>query len=146
MRTLVLALAAIPLFVAGARAGDDLRQPVTMPDMMQAHMRANMRDHLLAASEIQPELAGASGDLGTLIPLVAAYVSVLEINPVGILLSFGVALIVAGPVFKTPFPVQPMKAIGAAAITQIAGAVALRDRRRPGRRVGRWPTRGRRPR
>lgn len=36
---------------------DDPRQPVTMPAMMQEHMRANMRDHLLAIGEIQAALA-----------------------------------------------------------------------------------------
>lgn len=72
-----------------------------------------------------PELAGAFGDLGTLIPFVVAYVSILKMDPTGILLAFGVVLVVAGFHFRTPFPVQPMKAIGAAAITQTAGAVAL---------------------
>ncbi len=71
------------------------------------------------------ELAGAFGDLGTLIPFVVAYVSILKMDPTGILLAIGVALVVAGLHFRTPFPVQPMKAIGAAAITQTAGAVAL---------------------
>jgi hypothetical protein len=46
MRTLVLAVTAIPLCVAGA--ADDLRQPVNMQAMMQEPMRANMSDHLLA--------------------------------------------------------------------------------------------------
>jgi hypothetical protein len=72
-----------------------------------------------------PELAGAFGDLGTLIPFVVAYISVLGMDPGGILLAFGVALIVAGGHFKTPFPVQPMKAIGAVALTQTAGGLAL---------------------
>jgi MFS superfamily sulfate permease-like transporter len=71
------------------------------------------------------ELAGALGDLGTLIPFVVAYVSLLKIEPGGLLLPFGAALLVAGLVYRTPFPVQPMKAIGAAAITQTVGAVAL---------------------
>ncbi len=71
------------------------------------------------------ELAGAFGDLGTLIPFVVAYISILKMDPTGILLGFGAALIVVGAVYKTPFPVQPMKAIGAAAITQTVGAVAL---------------------
>jgi len=71
------------------------------------------------------ELAGAFGDLGTLIPFVVAYISILKMDPTGILLGFGAALIAVGAVYKTPFPVQPMKAIGAAAITQTVGAVAL---------------------
>ncbi len=71
------------------------------------------------------ELAGAFGDLGTLIPFVVAYISLLRIDPAGVLLPFGIALIVVGVLNRTPFPVQPMKAIGAAAITQTAGAVTL---------------------
>lgn len=69
------------------------------------------------------ELAGAFGDLGTLIPFVAAYLSVVKMDPAGILLAFGSMLVVVGLVYRTPFPVQPMKAIGAAAITQ-TGALA----------------------
>jgi len=60
------------------------------------------------------ELAGAFGDLGTLIPFVAAYISGVKMDPGDILLAFGGALIVAGFAYRTPFPVQPMKAIGAA--------------------------------
>lgn len=60
MRTLVLAIAAIPLCVAGA--ADDLRQPLTLPATMQVHMRANMRDHLLAVAEIQSALAAGQYD------------------------------------------------------------------------------------
>jgi MFS superfamily sulfate permease-like transporter len=61
------------------------------------------------------ELAGAFGDLGTFVPFVLAYISVVKMDAGAVLLAFGVALIAAGLVFRTPFPVQPMKAIGAAA-------------------------------
>jgi len=71
------------------------------------------------------ELGGAFGDLGTLIPFVVAYISIVKMDPAGVLLAFGVALIVAGWFYRTPFPVQPMKAIGAAAVTQAAGPIAL---------------------
>lgn len=71
------------------------------------------------------ELAGAFGDLGTLIPFVAAYISVVKMDPGGILLAFGSALVVVGFVYRTPFPVQPMKAIGAVAITQTSQVAAL---------------------
>jgi hypothetical protein len=36
----------------------------------------------------------------------------------GLLVAFGVALIAAGLLYRTPFPVQPMKAIGAAAVSR----------------------------
>lgn len=66
------------------------------------------------------ELAGAFGDFGTLIPFVVAYTSLLGLDPFGILLTFGGSMVIVGAVYKTPFPVQPMKAIGAVATTQAA--------------------------
>jgi len=72
-----------------------------------------------------PEWAGAFGDLGTLIPFVAAYVSILKMDANGLLVAFGVSLIVVGSIYRTPFPVQPMKAIGAAAVSQATLAAGL---------------------
>lgn len=66
------------------------------------------------------EWAGAFGDLGTLIPFVVGYITVVKMDPLGILFSFGILLIACGMIYKTPIPVQPMKAIGGAAITQAA--------------------------
>jgi MFS superfamily sulfate permease-like transporter len=71
------------------------------------------------------EWAGAFGDLGTLIPFVAAYIAVLGMDPGGMLLAFGIALIAVGAIYRTPFPVQPMKAIGAASVGQAALASGL---------------------
>ncbi len=72
-----------------------------------------------------PEWAGAFGDLGTLIPFVAAYIAILKMDANGMLVAFGVALIAVGSIYRTPFPVQPMKAIGAAAVSQTALAAGL---------------------
>lgn len=71
------------------------------------------------------EWAGAFGDLGTLIPFVAAYIAVLKMDASGVLVAFGIALIAVGSIYKTPFPVQPMKAIGAASVSQAALASGL---------------------
>ncbi|HUL94100.1 MAG TPA: putative sulfate/molybdate transporter [Burkholderiales bacterium] len=71
------------------------------------------------------EWAGAFGDLGTLIPFVVAYISLLKMDPHGVLLAFGAALIVSGLYYKTPFPIQPMKAIGAIATTQAAQTITI---------------------
>ena len=68
------------------------------------------------------EFAGAFGDLGTLIPFVVGYITINHMDPAGILVGFGVLKIWAGLYFKTPVPIQPMKAIGTAAITQ-GGAI-----------------------
>lgn len=62
------------------------------------------------------ELAGSFGDLGTLIPFVVGYIVVMKIDPLGILFMFGLSELVVGLYYKTPIPVQPMKAIGGAAI------------------------------
>lgn len=64
------------------------------------------------------ELAGAFGDLGTLIPFIIGYISILRLDPLGIFFTFGILLIGSGLFYKTPIPVQPMKAIGGAAIAQ----------------------------
>jgi MFS superfamily sulfate permease-like transporter len=71
------------------------------------------------------EWAGAFGDLGTLIPFVVAYIAVLKIDPFGILFTFGAAMLICGVYYKTPFPVQPMKAIGAVATTQAAQTAVI---------------------
>ena len=62
------------------------------------------------------ELAGAFGDLGTLIPFVVGYVTLNKMDPLGILVAFGLFKIFAGLYFRTPVPIQPMKAIGGMAI------------------------------
>ena len=64
------------------------------------------------------EWAGAFGDLGTLIPFVVGYIAVLHVDPVGLLLAFGVTKVASGLFYRTPMPIQPMKAIGGAAIGQ----------------------------
>jgi len=66
------------------------------------------------------EAAGAFGDLGTLIPFLVGYITINKLDPVGILVAFGLFKIFVGLYFKTPVPVQPMKAIGTAAITHSA--------------------------
>jgi len=68
------------------------------------------------------ELAGAFGDLGTLIPFVIGYITLNKMDPVGILVSFGLLKIFAGFYFRTPMPIQPMKAIGGMAISH-AGTI-----------------------
>src|SRR5665213_4161876 len=88
------------------------------PDGQTATASAGNRFDLL-------EWAGAFGDLGTLIPFVVAYIAVLKIDPFGILFTIGAAMVICGIYYKTPFPVQPMKAIGAVAVTQAAQTAVI---------------------
>ena len=71
------------------------------------------------------EWAGAFGDLGTLVPFLLAYVTIVGVQPTGMLLAFGIALITTGAYYRTPFPVQPMKAIGAVAATGAAQTAVI---------------------
>jgi MFS superfamily sulfate permease-like transporter len=71
------------------------------------------------------EVAGAFGDLGTLVPFIVAYIGVLKMDPLGVLFAFGLTMIVCGFVYRTPIPVQPMKAAGAIASTQAAQTLVL---------------------
>ena len=68
------------------------------------------------------EFAGAFGDLGTLIPFVVGYITLNKMDPLGVLVAFGFFKIFVGLYFKTPIPVQPMKAIGGMAIAH-AGTI-----------------------
>ncbi len=71
------------------------------------------------------EWAGAFGDIGSLIPFVVAYITIVKIEPLGLLFMFGICLLASGFYYRTPLPVQPMKAIGAAAIAGGISPAAL---------------------
>lgn len=62
------------------------------------------------------EIAGSFGDLGTLLPFVISFISILKFDPASVLFGFGVFNIMTGLIYKTPVPVQPMKAIGSFSI------------------------------
>lgn len=64
------------------------------------------------------DLSGAVGDLGVMVPLVAALVLVNGLHPGSVLIAAGLLVIVAGVVFGIPFPVQPLKALTALAVAQ----------------------------
>jgi len=68
------------------------------------------------------EFSGAFGDLGTLIPFVVGYITLNKMDPLGILVAFGLFKIFVGLYFRTPVPIQPMKAIGGMAIAH-AGTI-----------------------
>jgi len=62
------------------------------------------------------ELAGAFGDLGTLLPIVVAMIFINKLSPSSVFLAFGLFYIMAGYYYRLPIPVQPLKAVGAIAI------------------------------
>jgi len=74
------------------------------------------------------ETAGAIGDYGTLLPIIVGAAVVTDISLSTILFFFGLSYIATGIYYRLPIPVEPMKAIGAIAISgaltanEIAGA------------------------
>lgn len=64
------------------------------------------------------ELAGAFGDIGTSLPLIAALLLATDLNAAGVLLTFGLAQVATGFLYGLPMPVQPLKAM---AVVVIAG-------------------------
>jgi MFS superfamily sulfate permease-like transporter len=67
------------------------------------------------------EWSGAFGDLGLLIPVVAALVLSNGFNATSVLLVFGAAYILSALYYRLPMPVQPLKAMAAVAIAQGLG-------------------------
>jgi len=57
-----------------------------------------------------------------LIPFVVGYITLNKMDPLGILVAFGIFKIFVGLYFRTPIPIQPMKAIGGMAIAH-AGTI-----------------------
>lgn len=64
------------------------------------------------------ELAGSMGDFGTLFPLAIGYIVVNGMNPAGLLVMLGLTNIATGIIYRQPMPVEPMKAMAVAAISQ----------------------------
>jgi hypothetical protein len=62
MKRRLLAIAPVLLLAASASWAQDTRQKVDLPPMMQQHMMSNMREHLLAVTEIQEALAAGAFD------------------------------------------------------------------------------------
>ncbi len=62
------------------------------------------------------ELGGALGDLGVLLPLTVALITLNHMNATSVLLVVGLAYITAGLFYRLPVPVQPLKAVAAIAI------------------------------
>lgn len=71
------------------------------------------------------EWAGSFGDLGTLVPFLLAYLTLVGMPPAGMLLAFGIALVATGAWSRIPLAVQPMKAIGAVAATGAAQTASI---------------------
>ena len=74
------------------------------------------------------EVSGSLGDLGTFLPHIIGAITVVKMDPTGILTTFGLFYACTGVFYGVPMAVQPMKAASAAVLVEpmepaaIAGA------------------------
>jgi SulP family sulfate permease len=71
------------------------------------------------------ELAGAVADLGVFVPIAVALIVKNGLSPTAVLLPAALLYIAAGLLYRTPVPVQPLKAFGAIAIAKGLGSSAI---------------------
>ena len=64
------------------------------------------------------EISGSLGDLGTFLPLTLGYITRCGLSPAPVFFFAGLWNVATGLMFRLPIPVQPMKAIAAAAIAE----------------------------
>jgi sulfate permease, SulP family len=62
------------------------------------------------------DVAGAFGDIGVLLPIAMALISLNHMNPTAVFGAAGLAYILAGAYFRIPMAVQPFKAVAAIAL------------------------------
>jgi len=63
------------------------------------------------------EFSGSLADLGVTLPLILGLIMINKLDPISVLLFFGIFYIATGLYYKTVVPVEPMKAISGVAIT-----------------------------
>ncbi|MBI4835592.1 MAG: transporter [Planctomycetes bacterium] len=71
------------------------------------------------------ELAGSFGDIGTDFPLIIGIILASGMNPVSVLVIYGILQIMTGLIYGIPMPVQPLKAMAVIVITQKLGGNIL---------------------
>ncbi|GMU54941.1 MAG: hypothetical protein AMXMBFR33_40870 [Candidatus Xenobia bacterium] len=64
------------------------------------------------------ELAGAFGDLGTVLPLIVGMILAARLDCASVLIMFGLMQIFTGLRYRIPMPVQPLKAMATLVIAQ----------------------------
>jgi sulfate permease, SulP family len=62
------------------------------------------------------DVAGAFGDIGILLPISFALITLNHMNPTAVFLAAGITYILAGRYFQIPMAVQPLKAVAAIAL------------------------------
>jgi predicted benzoate:H+ symporter BenE len=71
------------------------------------------------------EISGSLGDLGTFLPHIVGAITVVKMDPTGILTTFGLFYAFSGVFYGVPMAVQPMKAASAAVLIEPMDPAAI---------------------
>ena len=71
------------------------------------------------------EVSGSLGDLGTFLPHIVGAITVVKMDPTGILTTFGLFYAFSGVFYGIPMAVQPMKAASAAVLIEPMDPAAI---------------------
>ena len=71
------------------------------------------------------EVSGSLGDLGTFLPHIVGAITVVKMDPTGILTTFGLFYAFSGAFYGIPMAVQPMKAASAAVLIEPMDPAAI---------------------
>jgi SulP family sulfate permease len=71
------------------------------------------------------EVSGSLGDLGTFLPHIVGAITIVGMDPTGILTTFGLFYAFSGAFYGVPMAVQPMKAASAALIIEPMAPAAI---------------------
>jgi sulfate permease, SulP family len=71
------------------------------------------------------EVSGSLGDLGTFLPHIVGAITVVKMDPTGILTTFGLFYAFTGAFYGVPMAVQPMKAASAAVLVEPMDPAAI---------------------
>ena len=71
------------------------------------------------------EISGSLGDLGTFLPHIVGAITVVKMDPTGILTTFGLFYAFTGTFYGVPMAVQPMKAASAAVLIEPMAPAAI---------------------
>lgn len=107
---------------AGVHYAAQARGRLLIPDIpVRCHKQAPDKPPMFVRSRFGWDIregSGALGDLGTFLPHIIGAITVVGMDPTGVLTAFGLLYLVTGAFYGVPIAVQPMKAASAAALIQ----------------------------
>jgi predicted benzoate:H+ symporter BenE len=113
----------------GARPIEEVRRGLHIPSIkVRSALQADNAPPAFVRSRFgwnTGEISGSLGDLGTFLPHIVGAITVVKMDPTGILTTFGLFYALSGAFYGVPMAVQPMKAASAAVLIEPMNPVAI---------------------